>query len=220
MAEKTKKKKSAAVSAVASVTAAGILLSSLFTAPGELVKRNDRINAPVSITDTLIDNDDDDDDGDQEIGEEKRQSAKASIRKRFLMLPVTFRALLGVPVWCIGRIVMAILGAAWGSVLHPALLTALKYVCIAALILAAFLVTVKAVFPEMPVKKVLNKRNVFTVVIYTALFGMAGTVMQVFFPEGMKAYEIFESAVILAALSYAAVKVALISKKNKLNSSV
>lgn len=215
MSEKTGKKNSAAVSAVASVTAAGILLSNMFTGPGELIKQYDRINAPISVTDTLISNDDDGDGGDVGISEDKQKNVRASLRKRFLALPVTLRALLGVPVWCIGRITMALVGAAWSYALHPALGIALKYICIAALVLAAITVTVKAVCPDIPVKKVLSKKNVSTVVICTALFGVAGTVMQVFCPEGVRAYEIFESVVILAALIYAAIKIASLSKKNK-----
>ena len=220
MSERAKKKNEAAVSAVAAVTAAGILLSSLFTTPGELVKKYDRINMPLSVSDTLISNDDDDEGENIGLTEDKQKSARASLRKRFLMLPVTLRALMGVPVWCIGRVVMAFFGAAWGSLIHPALLIALKYVCIAGLILAALLVTVKAVCPDVPVKKILDNRNVFSAVICTALFGLAGSMMQIFCPEGMKAYRVFESVIILAALTFAARKIASVSNNGKKKSTV
>ena len=95
MSERAKKKNEAAVSAVAAVTAAGILLSSLFTTPGELVKKYDRINMPLSVSDTLISNDDGDEGEDIGLTEDKQKSARASLRKRFLMLPVTLRALMG-----------------------------------------------------------------------------------------------------------------------------
>ena len=78
---------------------------------------------------------------------------------------------------------MSILGALLGGGLSPLLRTLLLWLGMAAVMLAALGVTVKAVFPDMPVKKLLRRRNIWWVLFGAAALGMLEGALLWHFPE-------------------------------------
>ena len=199
---KTKKERSAKKlvtgSALAAIAAAGLTLGALFSSPDDLLNKEFFLTPPFEITDTVL-NDDSSDGPDvlpEEEQEKKQKGIRAALRRLFLKLPVEVRAFAGVPIWVIGRILLALLLPLFQNVLAPAWMTILKYLCIAGLIFAAMILSVKAVFPDVPMKKIITGRKIAFSAAVSILFGAIGVLLQIFCPEAMKTYEIIESGAI------------------------
>lgn len=192
-------------SAVAAVTTVSVLLGGSFDSPADLLTGND-VAADVLISDTvdLQDGDEINEDG-ALPGEEKKKGLRARVRAAVRRLPVAVRAGVGLPLWFVGWLLLGALGLLWEPVLSPLMSALLSAVCVAAILAATLVCTVKAVFPDMPVKKILNRRSLFTVFFGALVFGAAGAAMQIFIPEADRLSDIVEGLIMLAALSLAAV---------------
>lgn len=184
--EKGKKTTAAAVSVIA---AAGVLVNSMFASPAELTKRDETVPPPpAAVVDYILPDTDPDDDGDDsavDTDEEKkgRLSFSARMRRRIMAMPQGVRAVIGVPLWGIGWVITGLLSMIWTGVISPALGTVLTWAAAALLVLAAAVTAIKAVFPDMPIKKILNKRNILTVLIGMTLLGAADTVITLVLPD-------------------------------------
>jgi len=200
-----KLKKRIVASAVATVTTVSVLLGGSFDSPADLLSGND-VAADVIISDTvdLQDGDEINEDG-ALPGEEKKKGLRARVRAAVKRLPVAVRAGVGLPLWFVGWLLLGALGLLWEPVLSPLMSALLSAVCVAAILAATLVCTVKAVFPDMPVKKILNRRSLFTVFFAALVFGAAGAVMQIFIPEADRLSDIVEGLIMLAALTFAAV---------------
>ena len=184
MEKKTKKR--AAAAAVTAVASAGVLVGGLFATPADLLQNGD---APVrtSVTDVA-----DNAGGETAAAEKKRESGlRAKLRQAILRLPVGVRALVGVPLWCVGWIVLTGLGTLWSAVLSPVAGTLAGWLCLAAVLIGVFALTAKAMFPDLPMKKILCKRNVLGIVIGVCVLGLADTLL----PHVWDGYERFADAV-------------------------
>ena len=108
---------------------------------------------------------------DQEEEDEKGVFAK--MRKWIPRLPVSVRALVVVPLWCAGFGIVQGFSALWQAVSAPVLGMILKWVLAAVLIIAVYAVTVKSIFPHMPLKKILRPRNLLCLLAGTAILAIA-----------------------------------------------
>lgn len=192
MPERRKKKKGAssvAASAVATVTAAGVLVGGAYSSPEELMN-----DGPAPVVDTLINNDVPANDGglgpedfEEELAgaedEEKRGGVRASVRRRMRAAPAGVRAMIGVPLWIIGTIALMALSTLWTGVLSPAAMLVLSWVGIALLAVLIYTLAVKAVFPDMPLKKILNKRSIIGIGILCLIFGVADAALPLFWDD-------------------------------------
>lgn len=184
MNEKDKNKK-AASAAVAVAASVGMLLSGLFSSPADLARREETAPPPpapvVEYVMPDIDPDDDDDDGGltgiDDEDEEKQGSFRARFRRRILRVPQPVRAVIGVPLWCVGWALTGLLSLLWAGLVSPVMGVVLRWAVAALLILLAVVLTLKAVFPDLPLKKLLSKRNILTVFIGMTVLGIADAVV-------------------------------------------
>lgn len=185
-------------SALAAIAAAGLTLGALFSSPDDLLNKEFFVTPPFEISDVVLneDNSDGPDVSPETEQEKKQRGIRSSLRRLLLQIPLEVRAFAGVPIWVIGRVLLALLGFLLKNVLAPAWMTILKYLCIAGLIFAAMLLSVKAVFPELPLKKLVTGKRIAASAAISVLFGAVGVLLQVFWPEAMKTYEIIESLLI------------------------
>lgn len=181
--------KKAASKAVAIAAAAGMLVSSAFSSPADLLQDDDdsALAPPAAVveympTDTGPDGDDDDASLSDEESEEKL-SLRGRIRRRILRMPQAVRAVIGVPLWGIGWGITSLLSLLWTGILSPAFAVVLKWVVAAALLLLVVALTLKAVFPDIPLKKLINKRNFLTVFIGMGVLGAVDTVLCHLIPD-------------------------------------
>ena len=174
-------KQGTAKSAVAVAASAGVLLGGLFHSPADLLKdpaEIDRALAPPAIELVIQENDEDpepDPAGDggteqqDEEEEEKRRGFRAFLRRLILKAPKSVRAAVGIPLWAAGWGLIALFSGLWSAVLSPLAGTILGWIVVAAVILLCIIGTVKAVLPDLPVRKILNRKTILIVVCGIAI---------------------------------------------------
>ena len=187
MAKTKKKGSAAAASAVAAVTAAGVLVGGAFSSPDDIL--NDDPGAVVQTLD-LADAQPVVDDGgapgggeEEEEGGEEKRGVYASVRKLVRAAPVGVRAVVAVPLWALGTVVIALVSSLWSTVLSPVAATVLSWLGIALMAVLVFALAAKTVFPNMPWKKILNRHSILTIVILCFLCGVLDAVLPFFWED-------------------------------------
>ena len=203
-------KQAAATTAVALLTAASVMTGSLFDTPAALVP-DDGSPAIVYNMTTGLDGADDDDAGvteDESEETRRRGGIRAILRARILQLPRLVRLLVILPIWALGKVLLAAAGAAW-PLLSPVLGKAAGFALMLALLIGSFVLAAKAVFPDLPINKLLSRRS-----LVALLLGAAG--LSAAWADYEQAKNIVLSVGFLIALSCAAVPFALREQKRRL----
>lgn len=221
MAEKMKKhtasraKKAAAVSAVALLTAASVATGSLFDSPAALLAED---GTPIvcTVNDGVEDAEDDAAAGETENEETRRRGGvRAALRARILQLPLIVRLLVVLPLWALGSALIAAAGAAW-TLLSPVLGKLAGFALLLALLAGTFLAAVKTAFPDLPLKKILNRRSLVALLLGAAALTVADAALPAFWDEYEQVKTIVLSVGFFTALSCAAVPFALREQKRRL----
>ena len=185
MPRQKKKTSIAASSAVAAVTAAGVLMGGAFASPDDILS-----DSPDAIVQTLssasqtpADGGSSDDSPEEEESVESKRSFTGGVRRLVRSAPVGVRAVVAVPLWALGTAVIALLSSLWSAVLSPAAASVLGWLSFALLALLIFALTVKTVFPDLPLKKILNKRSVSGVLLLCFIFGALDCVLPFFWED-------------------------------------
>lgn len=201
--------KRAAAAVAASVASAGIVVGGLFSYPGELMGQ-DAVGPAVVAVPLTDDGAAGDDGGDAaQAPEEKRRGVRDRLRLWLLRLPPWLRASVGVPLWGLGWLLITVASALWTPLLSPVLGAALKFLCVAALLVAVLCVSLKAAFPQLRLRDVVNRRSVSTVLLGLALVAVAGVALDIFYPQGESLRELVRWGGGFAVLLAAAVPVIL-----------
>lgn len=146
--------------ATAVVTSAALLLGGVFHEAGELPEREEE-EAPIPVVEMLAPDTDpgDDGDGSEELEEEDKKK-RGSARVRWLArMPAPIRALAAVPVWALGCSLLSILAAALTGGISPILRTLLMFLGLSGVLVGAFCAAKKALFPDIPLKKLLSRKS-------------------------------------------------------------
>ena len=174
--------------ALAAVTAAatslGLLVGSVFDSPADLLERK-AVDLPQSVITDVLDTDTgDSDSGDSLLpGEEKRKSLRTRLRQKLLELPWQLRAATGLPLWLLGWGVTSAASALWSGLLSPIGGAVLGCAGTAAAAAAAVGLTAKAVFPDMPLKRIFSRRSVLTLLFGSAIWGISTAMLELLLPE-------------------------------------
>lgn len=208
------RKRRLASGAVALVTSASVLVGGIFNSPA--LMPDDENPVPQIV---YTENDDDDldgsgDDGDDGGTEQTGESAAAAAEqeappevwddeRRKLRVPLAVR-LLAIPVagllcWLVVTGATALLG----PVLGPIVGNILSWALLLAALLGGFAAAVKAVFPDLPLKKILNKRSITGVLIGGAALAAADIVLPLFWAEYTRVEAIVRALGILAVIGTA-----------------
>ena len=189
--KKKKKTSKAAASAVAAMTAAGVMVGGAMSSPDDAMN-----DGPEAIVQTIavtpqIQADAGGGDSDAEeavvVEEEKKKRGKASsVRKALAEAPFSQRVKIAVPLWIAGTVAIAFLSSLWMSVLPPLAAAALSWVFTLVMAVLVFVMAAKTVFPDMPLKKILNKRTFLGIGILCLLFGIADAALPFFWDDYTK----------------------------------
>ena len=190
---KIKKKKSnpLTTSAVAAMTAAGVMVGGAMSSPDDTMNDSpDAIVQTVSIA-PQVQADMGGGDGDAEeavvVEEEKKKRGKAStVRKALAEAPFSQRVRLAIPLWIAGSLMAAFLSTLWMSVLPPLAAAALSWVLTALMAVLVFALAVKTVFPDLPLKKILNKRSMLCIGILCLVCGVLDATLPFFWDDYTK----------------------------------
>ncbi len=179
-------KKKAIKAGVAVVTSASVLVGGLFSSPDALLAQEQNLN-PVAITQNDNDNDQDDDDsgsGDEEEEDEEGGGEsvgwRAALRQRILELPLAVRIFVLVPLWAIGWAIWTVAGGLWTMLLGPIAGKAVSWLFLLAALLGAAALGLKTVFPDLPLKKIFNKKSLLGLILGGLGLGVADLTVPMF----------------------------------------
>ena len=157
-----KKKKAAAAAAVAAIIgASGAAVDANFDDPADLLQ-----STAVEPKVQHIDLGDSQDNGIVQDDEDKQQAKdeKGTFRGFILSLPLAVRVLFVLPMWCAGHLIMLGGGLLFAG-LSPVLQGILSFALLAVVIAGAFTLTAKAMFPDLPLGKILNRHSIKWILI-------------------------------------------------------
>lgn len=206
--------KKAVLGALALLTAASVTAGSLFENPAALLPED---GAPGIVYNYNVDGGTDDDAGgaENESDETRRRGGvRAALRARILRLPLLVRLLVVVPLWALGTVILAAAGAAW-PLLQPAL-GKLALCALMLLVLAgAFLLAAKAVFPDLPVKKLFRRRSLVILLLGALTLAGADAVLPFVWEDYARVREAAQPAGLFAVLACAVVSFALHEQRRR-----
>lgn len=179
-------KKKAIKAGVAVVTSASVLVGGLFSSPDALLAQEQNLN-PIAITQNDNDNDQDDDDsssGDEEEEDEESGGEsvgwRAALRQRILELPLAVRMFVLLPLWAIGWAIWTVAGGLWTMLLGPIAGKAVSWLFLLAALLGAAALGLKTVFPDLPLKKIFNKKSLLGLILGGLGLGVADLTVPMF----------------------------------------
>ena len=94
---------------------------------------------------------------------------KERLRNVVLQVPVWIRACVFLPLWALGYLGIHLLSGVYQAALAPVLFHIIGYILCAAVMLGVFILTMKSIFPNMPLKKILRWKNIRRILIGAAV---------------------------------------------------
>ncbi|MBR0399346.1 MAG: hypothetical protein IJH95_00815 [Mogibacterium sp.] len=161
--------------------AAGVLMLSLltgmaFSGPADIAEDQEAANyksAPIVMdVDDFVNTtvDDEEDDADEE---KSRPGIVARFRQAVLSMPQSARILIGVPLWALGTALMTLVTYLWNILFATPVGAFIASFAVGfAVLTGLFTATAKLLFPDLPIRRILCKRNVI-ILMFTAL-GLSG----------------------------------------------
>jgi len=177
------KDKKAVNAIVAFSAAAAVLVTSLFSAPVDLV-REDSSLSPVQIV-QVVDTDNDDDGGDEGdcLNQEEKRGVRAKIRQLLLRMPLAIRACVLMPLWCFGFAIEAVASVLLKLIVMPVLSAVLKLLLFALIAFALVVLGLKLLFPGIPLRLLLTKQNLIILICACVFCGIISTVLDYAYPD-------------------------------------
>ena len=192
-------KKAVAATLAAMISATGAATEASFEDPADLLQNN-KPDPHVEYIGAAADDVTDDDDSAQDEEKQRVQKKGGGVfREKILELPVAVRAIFILPQWIIGNVVVWA-GNLLFAGLSPVLNWALGFVVMALVIMAIFTITAKVLFPDLPLRKILN-RHTFKWVLIVSLAASAADVLLGVFWTGYTRYKYIVIAVLTLVAS-------------------
>ena len=189
------KKKAAAAAVATVISASGVAVDATFDNPAEILQ-----TASVEPQVQSIDGDmATDEDAVQEDEEKQKTTAKGTFKEWILGLPIMVRAVFVLPAWLIGTGIMAA-GEFLFTALSPFAHWILSFLLLALVIAAAFTITAKAMFPDLPLRKILNKHSIKWIVIVSIVAFAADLMLGVLWVEYTRYKTLVIAGLILLSL--------------------
>lgn len=159
--------------------ACSLALCSLVNSPGELFTGT----APAAQVVVLSDAERNETyGGTGYAGSEKKERLRDRLRRFFLAQPSVLRGFLLLPFWAMGKALPALLHlslSALGPILQPIFGVLLN----AALLFGLFALVFKLLFPDVPLKKLLTKRNVLLLAAGSLVLSATDAILRVYWED-------------------------------------
>ncbi len=205
-------KKRAVKAGVAVVTSASVLVGGLFSSPDALLAKEQNLN-PVVVSQN---DNDDDQSGDEEDGDEgeaenegRSEGLLAALRQRILGLPLAVRVFVMVPLWAVGSVIWNVAVSVWTLLLEPVAGKVVSWLFLLAALLGAAALGLKTVFPNMPLKKIFNKKSILGVVLAGLGLGIADLTVPLFWDGYEELAQVLRAsgmALILGTVAFALIR--------------
>ena len=214
MKKEEKKKAGAAGAAAAVVAAASVAVAGAFSSPAAILDDEDKPSAYVERAEAEESSPESSPDDTEDEEEKKKPGLKAAIRNKLLSLPLAVRALLLVPMWAIGTGIIFLLGGLW-SVLSPALGKVLGAVALAALVYGIIALGLKALFPNMPLKKLINRKTLPAVCIAGAVAAALDVILPLLIADYSNIRSVVQTVLMTVVAGIAIVSLSAIFSRRK-----
>ena len=214
MKKEEKKKAGAAGAAAAVVAAASVAVAGAFSSPAAILDDEDKPSAYVERAEAEESSPESSPDDTEDEEEKKKPGLKAAIRNKLLSLPLAVRALLLVPMWAIGTGIIFLLGGLW-SVLSPALGKVLGAVALAALVYGIIALGLKALFPNMPIKKLINRKTLPAVCIAGAVAAALDVILPLLIADYSNIRSVVQTVLMTVVAGIAIVSLSAIFSRRK-----
>lgn len=150
--------------AVGTVTAASVLTGSLFDDPGDILspENPEPDSVQQAITETRY------------PGQTQAAAAptvRERIRSAFLRMPTAVRALVLLPLWCVGTAVLSVTGLLLRT-FAPFWKILLMFALEAGLLFGLFAFVYHLIFPNRPIRNLLKKENLFPLLFLAAFLAI------------------------------------------------
>lgn len=209
-----KNTKRTAAAAAALLLAASVTAGSLFENPADLLSDD----GGSAVVYQLSDGGDDDGagaGGEENDGENRRRPGPREVlRRRILRLPLVVRLLVVLPLWGVGSAVLAAAGAAW-ALLSPFAGRVGGFALLLALLTLSFAAAAKAVFPDLPLKKIFSRRGLAALALGAAALAALDAVLGAAWAEYAGVKNAVLSVGFFLALSAALVPFALREQRRR-----
>jgi len=108
---------------------------------------------------------------------------KAALRNMFLRIPIAVRTCVFLPLWAVGYLLLYLLSGVYQLVLAPVISHIIGFILCAVVLLGVFVLTMKSIFPHMPLKKILRWRNIRWILLGAAVLKVLDILLPMFWGE-------------------------------------
>ena len=163
----------------------GITAGSVFDSPSEITLSD--VKEPTPIVEVVDLNKRDAsmrvEEPDEALIEEEKKTIKQRIKERIQAMPAGVRTVVVLPLYYVGTVVTKLAGAAFSTIMAPVLAAILKWVVLALVIFGGVALALKAIFPDIPLKKLLRPRNFLYVLIGVVVIALIDKAMPLIFSD-------------------------------------
>ena len=152
-----KEKKAVAATVAAMLSAGGVAVDATFDDPADILQ-NSKVEPKVEYATIDLDQPDDEIVPDEDEEKQRSRTAAGILRDGILRLPMAVRVLFVLPLWALGNLILAG-GGMLMTALAPFWHWILGFVLLFAVIAICFTLAAKAMFPDLPLRKILNRRT-------------------------------------------------------------
>lgn len=196
------KKKAAAATMAGVIAASGAAIDGAFDSPSDIL-RNDQ---PEPVVEPASIDDGGSDQGEQDQDKSKRSGARqGTLREKILELPLAVRVIFVVPLWAIGHV--AVMGGELlFTALSPFLDGVLSFLTLALVMFIVFVLGVKLMFPDIPLRKIINRHTIKGVLIASGLVFAADFALPFIWPEYTRWKFVVLGGLSLIAIGFLAIR--------------
>ena len=129
------------------------------------------------------------DDASEDSEREEKKSHRGvrdAIRQFLLGLPLGLRVVFVLPLYCVGWVLLQLLGMAGGALLPVLAHTILGWLLLAGVVLGSVALLLKTLFPDIPLKEILTPKRVGGILIGVAVVYVVCAMLSAISPEAAK----------------------------------
>ena len=162
-----------------------ITTSTIFDSPSEII--NPDASSPTPVVRMLTMEEAIDTAADAEKHKARKKGIKAAIAEWVQSLPAALRVGVILPLYALGTLITKALGAVFTGVMAPVLAAVLKWLILALVIFLAIGLVLKAIFPDIPLSKLLRPKYFLYVLIGVAVIALLDKALPLVF-SGYRAW--------------------------------
>ncbi|NCB42425.1 MAG: hypothetical protein EOM59_07370 [Clostridia bacterium] len=173
---------------IAVLAGAAVIVGTLIPSAQEVVSPNIMVDPPaVTLNleeDSVVQN--------EEAAAEAKKSNRFSdrLRNRLLSLPQSVRIIFVLPLWVLGWIVTSFGSLLWGGLFSPVAGIIASLLLNIGVIVGLFALTTKLLFPNIPFRKILSKKNIIPLVAVAVLVVALDAILPIYW-EGYAVFSVF-----------------------------